>query len=73
MLIPELDLSDLEVLSLLDTPTYKSKASNIGTTSSQATGAEQRNHEGNPLLQYSTFNFWRAPNVSLHSVDLDLL
>ncbi|KAL1772239.1 AF1q [Sigmodon hispidus] len=73
MPIPELDLSELEDLGLSDTPTYKSKASNVGTTVGQATGAEQRNPEGDPLLQYSTFNFWRAPIASIHSVDLDLL
>ncbi|XP_051013651.1 protein AF1q [Acomys russatus] len=75
MPIPELDLSELEGLGLSDTPTYKSKdGSGIGKMGVRATGAEeQKNPEGDPLLAYSTFNFWRVPIASLHSVDLDLL
>ncbi|CAH6919493.1 Mllt11 [Phodopus roborovskii] len=73
MPIPELDLSELEDLGLSDTPTYKSKGSNIGKMGGQATRAEQKNPEGDLLLEYSTFNFWRTPIASIHSVDLDLL
>lgn len=74
MPIPELDLSELEGLGLSDSPTYKSKESNsIGKMGGQATGAEQKSPEGDPLLEYSTFNFWRAPIASIRSIDLDLL
>ncbi|XP_021014147.1 protein AF1q [Mus caroli] len=74
MPIPELDLSELEGLGLSDTPTYESKdSSSVGKMSGQASGTEQKNPEGDPLLEYSTFNFWRAPIASIHSVDLDLL
>ncbi|CAO2599163.1 Protein AF1q [Lemmus lemmus] len=65
MPIPELDLSELESLGLTD--------SNGGKMGGQAIGAEQKNPEGDPLLEYSTFNFWRAPIASIHSIDLDLL
>lgn len=75
MPIPELDLSELEGLGLSDTSTYKSKdGSSGGKMGGQATGAEQqKSPEGDPLLEYTTFNFWRAPIASIHSVELDLL
>ncbi|XP_027809663.1 protein AF1q isoform X1 [Marmota flaviventris] len=74
MPIPELDLSELEGLGLSDTPTYKIKDSSVGKMIGQATGAEQeKNPEGDTLLEYSTFNFWRAPIASIHSFELDLL
>ncbi|KAG3286146.1 MLLT11, partial [Ictidomys tridecemlineatus] len=66
--IPELDLLELEGLGLSDTPTYKIKDSSVGKMTWQATGAE-----GDTLLEYSTFNFWRAPIASTHSLELDLL
>ncbi|KAM5160914.1 protein AF1q isoform 2-T6 [Callospermophilus lateralis] len=73
MPIPELDLSELEGLGLSDTPTYKIKDS-VGKMIGEATGAEQeKNPEGDTLLEYSTFNFWRAPIASIHSFELDLL
>ncbi|XP_062048201.1 protein AF1q [Lepus europaeus] len=74
MPIPELDLSELEGLGLSDTPTYKMKDSSAGNVTGQAPGAEQeKNLEGDALLEYSTFNFWRAPIASIHSFELDLL
>ncbi|KAK2497287.1 hypothetical protein MC885_020236 [Smutsia gigantea] len=74
MPIPELDLSELEGLGLSDTSTYKSKDNSIGKMTEQATRAEpKKNPEGDVLLEYSTFNFWRAPIASIHSFELDLL
>ncbi|XP_036045420.1 protein AF1q [Onychomys torridus] len=73
MPIPELDLSELEGLGLSDTSTYKSKDGNVGQMGAQSTGAEQKNPGDDPLLEYSTFNFWRAPIASIHSIDLDSL
>ncbi|XP_006186695.1 protein AF1q [Camelus dromedarius] len=74
MPIPELDLSELEGLGLSDTPTYKIKDSSVGKMTGQATGAEQeKSPDGDALLEYSTFNFWRAPIASIHSFELDLL
>uniref|UniRef100_A0A8D2D3H9 Protein AF1q n=1 Tax=Sciurus vulgaris TaxID=55149 RepID=A0A8D2D3H9_SCIVU len=72
MPIPELDLLELEGLGLSDTPTYKIKDSSVGKMTGQATGAEQeKNPEGDTLLEYSTFNFWRAPIASIHSFEVD--
>ncbi|XP_020768073.1 protein AF1q [Odocoileus virginianus] len=74
MPIPELDLSELEGLGLSDTSTYKIQDSSAGKMTGQATGAEQeKNPEDDALLEYSTFNFWRAPIASIHSFELDLL
>ncbi|EHB07058.1 Protein AF1q [Heterocephalus glaber] len=73
MPIPELDLSELEGLGLSDTPTYKIKGSSASKMTGQATGAEQKNAEGDILLEYSTFNFWRAPIAHIHAFELDLL
>ncbi|XP_069869896.1 protein AF1q [Dipodomys merriami] len=74
MPIPELDLSELEDLGLSDTSTYKIKDSGPGKVTGQATAADQeKSPEGDSLLEYSTFNFWRAPIASIHSFDLDLL
>ncbi|XP_023556814.1 protein AF1q-like [Octodon degus] len=74
MLIPQLDLSELEDLGLSDTPTHKSKDSSTGKMTGKVIGAEQeKNPEGDILLEYSNFNFWRAPIASVHSFELDLL
>ncbi|KAF3813376.1 hypothetical protein GH733_018527 [Mirounga leonina] len=61
MPIPELDLSELEGLGLSDTSIYKIKDSSAGKMTGQATGEQEKNSEGDALLEYSTFNFWRAP------------
>ncbi|XP_066099416.1 protein AF1q-like [Saccopteryx bilineata] len=72
--IPELDLSELESLGLSDTFIYKVKDSSVGKMTRQVTGTEQeKNPEGDALLEYSTFHFWRAPIASIHSFELDLL
>ncbi|XP_006900179.1 PREDICTED: protein AF1q [Elephantulus edwardii] len=74
MPIPELDLSELEDLGLSDTATYKIKSNGDGKMAGQAARAEQeKTPEGDVLLEYSTFNFWRAPIASIHSFELDLL
>ncbi|XP_055968336.1 protein AF1q [Sorex fumeus] len=73
MPIPELDLSELEDLGLSDASTYQSKNSTTGKMTGQATGAEQKTPEGDVLLEYSTFNFWRAPIASIHSFESELL
>ncbi|XP_037355255.1 protein AF1q [Talpa occidentalis] len=73
MPIPELDLSELEGLGLSDTSTYKIKDGKAGKMAGQAAGAEEKNLDGEALLEYSTFNFWRAPIASIHAFELDLL
>ncbi|XP_077002566.1 protein AF1q [Tamandua tetradactyla] len=74
MPIPELDLSELEGLGLSDTSTYKITGSSVGKMTGPAAEAKrEKTPEGDALLQYSTFNFWRAPIASIHSFELDLL
>ncbi|XP_005007837.1 protein AF1q [Cavia porcellus] len=74
MPIPELDLSELQGLGLSDTSTHKIKDSSTGKMTGQAKAAQQeKNPEGDTLLEYSTFNFWRTPIASIHSFELDLL
>ncbi|KAM9006400.1 protein AF1q [Sarcophilus harrisii] len=75
MPIPELDLSELEGLGLLDMSTYKTRNnSNDGNLSEKPSEAVQQKYpENDPLLEYSTFNFWRAPIASIHSFELDLI
>ncbi|XP_040482708.1 protein AF1q [Ursus americanus] len=73
MPIPELDLSELEGLGLSDTSIYKIKDSSAGKMTGQAAEEQEKNSEGDALLEYSTFNFWRAPIASIHSFELDLL
>ncbi|XP_075417804.1 protein AF1q [Tenrec ecaudatus] len=74
MPIPELDLSELEGLGLSDTATYKIKSPSDGQATGQAARAErEKTPDGDALLEYSTFNFWRAPIASIHSFELDLL
>ncbi|XP_043857253.1 protein AF1q isoform X2 [Dromiciops gliroides] len=76
MPIPELDLSELEGLGLLDVSTYKTRGNNSGKLSEEEEPSEagQKNcPEVDALLEYSTFNFWRAPIASIHSFELDLI
>lgn len=74
MPIPELDLSELEDLGLSDASAYKSKDSAAGKMTGQAAGAEPgKTPEEDVLLEYSTFNFWRAPIASIHSFESELL
>ncbi|XP_068109699.1 protein AF1q [Hyperolius riggenbachi] len=56
--IPELDLSELECLGLMDT---------IKPTK------DKLQEEGDPLAQYSAFNFWREPIASIDTFEFDLL
>ncbi|MEE6491542.1 hypothetical protein FKM82_016258 [Ascaphus truei] len=61
--IPELDLSELECLSLDGKKKRKAK-----------TSAGQKRDEGEDLLlQYNAFNFWRAPIANIDVFDFDLL
>lgn len=74
MPIPELDLSELESLGLSDISSYKVNDGSVGNMTGQAAETEQEQHpEGDALLQYSSFNFWRAPIASIHAFELDLL
>ncbi|XP_075139366.1 protein AF1q [Leptodactylus fuscus] len=55
--IPELDLSELECLGLVET----NKTSKDVST------------EDDALLEYTAFNFWREPIASLDILDFDLI
>ncbi|XP_042297095.1 protein AF1q [Sceloporus undulatus] len=74
MPIPELDLSELEHLGLADMAIYKPK----GGYSGLATDRKTPNHglsdsEDGDLLQFNSFNFWRAPIASISPIDFDLI
>ncbi|KAM9293980.1 protein AF1q [Gastrophryne carolinensis] len=55
--IPELDLSELECLGLVDA----------------GKSGKDYPREEDALLQYSAFNFWREPIASIADLELDLL
>ncbi|XP_012585652.1 PREDICTED: protein AF1q [Condylura cristata] len=71
MPIPELDLSELEGLGL-SASTYQVKES-AGKMGGPAAAAQEKTPDDDTLLEYSTFNFWRAPIASVCAFDLDLL
>ncbi|XP_074044889.1 protein AF1q isoform X1 [Macrotis lagotis] len=73
MPIPELDLSELEDLGLLDMSTHKSHGNSGKLNKSEPMEAGQNSPEVDSLLEYSTFNFWRAPIASIHSFEMDLI
>ncbi|XP_007485467.1 protein AF1q [Monodelphis domestica] len=75
MPIPELDLSELEGLGLLDMAIYKTPNSSNGKlTKEEPSGADQKSGpESDALHEFSTFNFWRAPIASINSFELDLI
>ncbi|XP_034954897.2 protein AF1q isoform X1 [Zootoca vivipara] len=78
MPIPELDLSELEHLGLADMVAYKSKG---GYGSFTAERKKQNcnisdgedDGEDTSLLQFNSFNFWRAPIPCVGSLDFDLI
>ncbi|NXU46275.1 AF1Q protein, partial [Drymodes brunneopygia] len=70
MPIPRLDVAELEGLGLADVALYKPKGGlgKLGDHESQELSQEE---EG--LLQFNSFNFWRAPIASISSLDFDLI
>lgn len=70
MPIPRLDMAELEGLGLADMALYKPKGGlgKLGDRDSQDLSQEEDN-----LLQFNTFNFWRAPIASISSLDFDLI
>ncbi|XP_054850088.1 protein AF1q [Eublepharis macularius] len=76
MPIPELDLSELECLELADRAIYKPKGSYDNLVTDRKTqGRDVFEHDGDKdsLLQFNSFNFWRAPIASITALDFDLL
>ncbi|XP_033030533.1 protein AF1q [Lacerta agilis] len=78
MPIPELDLSELEHLGLADMAAYKPK----GGYGSFAAERKKQNRsisggeddgEDSSLLQFNSFNFWRAPIACVGPLDFDLI
>ncbi|XP_027487596.1 protein AF1q [Corapipo altera] len=75
MPIPRLDVAELEGLGLADMALYKPKAG-LGQLVGQRERLSQDlspEEEEDTLLQFNTFNFWRAPIASISSLDFDLI
>ncbi|NXW70983.1 protein AF1q [Hirundo rustica] len=70
MPIPRLDMAELEGLGLADMALYKPKAGlgKLGDRDNQDLSQEE-----DSLLQFNSFNFWRAPIASISSLDFDLI
>ncbi|XP_041259898.1 protein AF1q isoform X3 [Onychostruthus taczanowskii] len=74
MPIPRLDMAELEGLGLADMALYKPKGG-LGKLSDHRGSQElsQEEEEEVSLLQFNSFNFWRAPIASISSLDFDLI
>ncbi|NWS93293.1 AF1Q protein, partial [Toxostoma redivivum] len=70
MPIPRLDMAELEGLGLADMALYKPKAG-LGKLGER--GSQDLSQEEDSLLQFNSFNFWRAPIASISSFDFDLI
>ncbi|XP_048848536.1 protein AF1q [Brienomyrus brachyistius] len=69
--IPELDLSELEGLGLIDSSSMKD--SKHGKKSSQKKVQEWEEDEEAELSEYNSFNYWREPIASIDLLDFNLL
>ncbi|NXG20617.1 AF1Q protein, partial [Grallaria varia] len=77
MPIPRLDVAELEGLGLADMALYKPKAG-LGQLVGQRDRlgqdlSQEEEEDEDTLLQFNTFNFWRAPIASISSLDFDLI
>ncbi|NXQ18398.1 AF1Q protein, partial [Peucedramus taeniatus] len=70
MPIPRLDMAELEGLGLADLALYKPKGG-LGKLGDQ--DSQDLSQEEDSLLQFNSFNFWRAPIASISSLDFDLI
>ncbi|NXA58334.1 AF1Q protein, partial [Mohoua ochrocephala] len=70
MPIPRLDVAELEGLGLADMALYKPKG---GLSKLSDLGSQDLTQEEDSLLQFNSFNFWRAPIASISSLDFDLI
>ncbi|XP_054035557.1 protein AF1q [Dryobates pubescens] len=73
MPIPRLDVAELEGLGLGDLALYKPKGGLSKLAGEQDGASQEPSQEEDNLLQFSSFNFWRAPIASISSLDFDLL
>ncbi|NWY54993.1 AF1Q protein, partial [Chionis minor] len=72
MPIPRLDVAELEGLGLSDVALYKPKGG-LGKLGQRDEGGRDIPEEEDSLLQFNSFNFWRAPIASISSLDFDLI
>ncbi|XP_030043493.1 protein AF1q [Microcaecilia unicolor] len=70
--IPDLDPTELEGLGLSGSSALKER-DGFKLSGGQREAGLASPREEDSLLQYSTFNFWRAPIVSLDSFQFDLM
>ncbi|XP_008945352.1 PREDICTED: protein AF1q [Merops nubicus] len=73
MPIPQLDVAELEGLGISDVPLYKPKGGLGKLGSERERVGQDISEEEDGLLQFNTFNFWRAPIASISSLDFDLI
>ncbi|MFT7811235.1 GA-binding protein subunit beta-1-like [Arapaima gigas] len=70
--IPELDLSELEDLGLLDSTSIKDSQA-AKKQKGPKSGRDWEGDEEADLSQYNTFNYWREPIASIDLLDFNLL
>ncbi|KFQ71477.1 Protein AF1q [Phaethon lepturus] len=73
MPIPRLDVAELEGLGLSDVALYKPKGGLGKLSSARDQASPDSSQEEDSLLQFNSFNFWRAPIASISSLDFDLI
>ncbi|XP_065516490.1 protein AF1q [Lathamus discolor] len=73
MPIPRLDVAELEGLGLSDVALYKPKGGLGKLVSEQDEARQDISQEEDGLLQFNSFNFWRAPIATISSLDFDLI
>ncbi|XP_009708661.1 PREDICTED: protein AF1q [Cariama cristata] len=73
MPIPRLDVAELEGLGLGDVALYKPKGGLGKLVGERDQISQDISEEEDSLLQFNSFNFWRAPIASISSSDFDLI
>ncbi|KAM6395264.1 protein AF1q isoform 1-T3 [Rhynochetos jubatus] len=73
MPIPRLDVAELEGLGLSDVTLYKPKGGLGKLVGERDRVSQDISQEEDSLLQFNSFNFWRAPIASISSLDFDLI
>ncbi|NXG39602.1 AF1Q protein, partial [Dromaius novaehollandiae] len=73
MPIPRLDVAELEGLGLSDAALYKPKGGLGKFAGERKQASQDSSEEEDSLLQFNSFNFWRAPIASISSLDFDLI
>ncbi|XP_014816315.1 PREDICTED: protein AF1q-like [Calidris pugnax] len=73
MPIPRLDVAELEGLGLADVALYKPKGGLGKLTGQRDRASQDISEDEDSLLQFNSFNFWRAPIASISALDFDLI